>query len=359
MPDEEFRLVDLLDDLSAGKNVFFKMVCQVKDVMTKDVKALTLDDTVEACIKFMKENRVRHIPVIDSPAGEDGKQCFVGIVSQRDVFRQVSPYLGKIGQEDSDTEALKQPLVQLVTRSPKSVSPETPIKEMISIMVDNHINMVPVLVEQNLVGIVTSTDILKLFMRLDTIRHLCSKVEETEQRGRFVDLLSGNSDEVMPAFSRILRTVADIMTEEVVCLQERDSLAKVMEVMQKGKLRHVPIVDKQKKLVGIISDRDVLRYLPYHNRPFERGTEVFRGRLFDVAPNEQATQQDLQQIIRRDVTNVLPSCDFYTAVKMLYEMNISCLPVTDEEKKLVGIVTVTDVMRGLLAAYGLFEKSMV
>lgn len=359
MPEEEFRLVDLLDDLSAGKNVFFKMVCQVKDVMTKDVKTLTLDDTVEACIKFMKENRVRHIPVIDSPSGEDEKRCFVGIVSQRDVFRQVSPYLGKIGQEDSDTEALKQPLVQLVTRSPKSVSPETPIKEMISIMVDNHVNMVPVLDEQNLVGIVTSTDILKLFMRLDTIRHLCSKTEETEQRRRFVDLLSGNSDEMMPAFSRILRTVEDIMTEEVVCLQERDSLAKAMEVMQKGKLRHVPIVDKHKKLVGVISDRDVLRYLPFHSKPFEPGTDVFRGRLFDVAPNEQATQQDLQQIIRRDVTDVLPSCDFYIAVKMLYEMNISCLPVTDEDKKLVGIVTVTDMMRGLLAAYGLFEKSVV
>ncbi len=43
---------------------------------------------------------------------------------------------------------------------------------------------------------------------------------------------------------------------------------------------------------------------------------------------------------------------------MLYEMKISCLPVTDEDKKLVGIVTVTDVMRGLLAAYRLFEKSM-
>lgn len=355
MPDEEFRLIDLLDDLASGKNVFFKMVYLVKDVMTKDVKALSLDDTIEKCIEFMRENRVRHIPVIDSPAGEDGKRYFVGIVSQRDVFRQISPYVGKVGQEDSDSKALKQPLVQLVTRGPKSVSPETPIQEMITIMVDNHINMVPVLVEQNLVGIVTSTDILKLFMRLDTIRQLCSKAEETEQRGRFVDLLSGNSDEVMPAFSKILRTVADIMTEEVVCLQERDSLANVMEVMQREKFRHVPVVDKEKKLVGIISDRDVLRYLPFL-RP---GADSFHDRLFDVAPNNAAIKQLLRDIIKRGVVSVLPSCDFYTGVKMLYEKNISCLPVTDEDKKLVGIVTVTDVMRGLLAAYGLFEKSMV
>jgi acetoin utilization protein AcuB len=360
MPDEQFRLIDLLDDLSAGKNVFFKMVYLVRDVMTKDVKALNLDATIEACIKFMRENRVRHIPVVDNPAGENEKQSFVGIVSQRDVFRQISPYLGKVGQEDSDTEALRQPLVKLVTRDPRFVSPETTIQEMITLMVDNRINMVPVLVDRNLVGIVTSTDILKLFIRLDTIRQICSKDEgkETEHKGRFVDLLSGNSDNVMPAFSRILRTVADIMTEQIVCLQQRDSLAKVIEVMQRGKFRHVPVVDTQKKLVGIISDRDVLRYLPFHSKPFEQGDKVFRGRLFDVAANESATHQDLRQIMRGNVTCVLPSCDFYTAVKMLYEMNISCLPVTDEDKKLVGMVTVTDVMRGLLAAYGLFEKSM-
>ena len=358
MPDEQFRLIDLLDDLSAGRDVFFKSVCLVKDVMTKDVKTLTLDDTIEMCIKFMKENRVRHIPVVDSPTGEYAEQYFVGIVSEKDVFRQISPYLGKIGEEDSDSKALKQPLVRLVTRNLKSVSPETAIQEMISIMVDNHINMVPVLVDQNLVGIVTSTDILKLFIRLDTIRQLCSKAEETKQRRRFVDLLSGNSDKAMPALSTVLRTVEDIMTEQVVCLEEQENLAKVMEVMQKGKFRHVPIVEKQKKLVGIISDRDVLRHLPFHSRPFKPRTDVFCGRLFDVAPNEVATQQSLHHIMRRDVTHVLPSCDFYTAVKMLYEMNISCLPVTDEDKKLVGMVTVTDVMRGLWAVYGLFEKSM-
>lgn len=59
----------------------------------------------------------------------------------------------------------------------------------------------------------------------------------------------------------------------------------------------------------------------------------------------------------RHVFHVLPSCSFYEAVKMLDEMKISCLPVVDEGKKLHGIVTVTDVMRGLLAACTLTAKS--
>jgi len=355
MPDEGFRLIDLVDDLSAGKNVFFELVYRVKDVMTKNVKTLTMDGTIGKCLKFMEEHHVRHIPIVDKPTGEEETPYFIGVVSQRDVFRQVSPYAGKLGQTDSDSRSLKQPLVQIMTRDPKSVSPETHIQDMISIMVDNHVNMVPVLVDRYLVGIVTSADILKLFIRLDKISKICTKMEETEQRRRFVDLLSGDSNEVMPAFSTVLRTVEDIMTEDIVFLEEEDNLARVLKVMQQNKVRHVLVVGKQKNLVGIVSDRDVLRYLP----TLRPGADAFHDRLFDVAPNNVAMKQLLRDVIKREVISVPPSCDFYSAVRMLYDKNISCLPVTDEDKKPVGIVTVTDVMRGLKAAYGLYEKSMV
>jgi CBS domain-containing protein len=45
-------------------------------------------------------------------------------------------------------------------------------------------------------------------------------------------------------------------------------------------------------------------------------------------------------------------------VKMLQELKISCLPVVDEEKKLLGIITITDVMKTLLGAYEADEKSV-
>ena len=63
------------------------------------------------------------------------------------------------------------------------------------------------------------------------------------------------------------------------------------------------------------------------------------------------------RIMNRDVIHVQPDCGFYDVVKMLHEMKISSVPVIDEDNKLLGIATVTDVMRGLLAAYALFEKA--
>jgi acetoin utilization protein AcuB len=162
----------------------------------------------------------------------------------------------------------------------------------------------------------------------------------------------------MVGLSTILQTVEDIMTEQVVTLDGQETLAKAIETMQKGNFRHVPVVEKQKKLVGIISDRDILQHLPFCSRQSWSKGKAFRDRLFDVAPSEPALKQTVSHIMKCNPVHVLPDCDFYTAVKMLNETKISCLPVVHNEKKLVGIVTVTDVMRGLLAIYALLEKSV-
>ncbi len=359
MLSEQVRLIDLIDDMCSGKDIFFKSVRFVEDVMTKDVKTLFLDDTVGTCIDFMVENRVRHIPVIDRPTGEEETPYLVGIVSQRDVIRQVSPYLGKIGETNLDSRAARQPLSHIISRNMECVSPETPIPDAIAIMVDNHIDMLSVICDQSLVGIITSTDILKLFVRLDALRQVCQEEKRVKQNSRFIDIISGNSDELMSRLSSVLRTVEDIMTAPAVCLDEEESLTRAMDVMKEGNFRHIPIVGKSKTLVGIISDRDVLYHLPFHSSQLRQEEKKFRSKLFNIVPNEPALKQTVGHIMHCNTVHVPADCDFYAAVKKLYETKISCLPVVDEGKKLLGIVTVTDVMRGLLAIYTLFEKAIV
>jgi len=356
MTKQQSKLIDIIDDMCETKDILFHMMRSVKDIMTYNVKTLTLDDTIETCLEIMTENKIRHIPIVDNAAAE-GEPLFVGIVSQRDIFRQISPRMGKISKADSGIKALKQLLVQIVTRKPKCASPETPIQDATALMVENRIDSVPVLFENDLVGIVTATDVLKLFARLHAIGQLSGEKAKTGPRRRFVDMLAGNSDKAVRALSSVLGTVKDIMTEQVVSLEEQDDLNKVMKVMQKGKFRHVPVVDRQKKLVGIISDRDVLRFLPYRKGQRKPQSEVFRAELFDVEPHEPVIRQQVYRIMNRNVIHVQPACCFYDVVKMLNEKKISCVPVIDEDKKLLGIATVTDVMRGLLAAYALFEKS--
>jgi CBS domain-containing protein len=132
-----------------------------------------------------------------------------------------------------------------------------------------------------------------------------------------------------------------------------------MKAMPKGKFRHVPAVDRQKKLVGIISDTDVLRLLPYRKGQRKPQSEVFRAELFDVEPHDPVIRQQVYRMMNQNVIHVQQDCNFYDVVKMLHEMKISCVPVTGKDENILGIATVTDVMRGLLAAYSLFGKTSV
>ena len=351
----QVRLVDIIDDMCAGKDVFFRLVRVAEDIMTTDVKTLTLDDTVEGCLRCMENNKLRHVPIVDVPADEEdkpGKPYFMGIISERDIFRLISPYLGKAGEEDTDSSALRSPVAQFVTRNPTSASPETPIPEMIQSMIDSHIDMLPILDKEDLVGVATARDITGLYMKLDAMRRLRS---EGVKEIRLVDLANGTPGTSAALLASVLRTVRDVMTEQVVSLEVHQSLSDAMELMQRGKFRHVPVV-KSGKLMGIVSDRDILQHLPFtalSQRPEER----FRDHLFESDPKDASLRLPVTRIMTQEVVHVSPDCDIYEGARMMYDLGVSCLPVVDEEKKLQGLITVTDLMRALLAAYKLTERA--
>jgi acetoin utilization protein AcuB len=65
----------------------------------------------------------------------------------------------------------------------------------------------------------------------------------------------------------------------------------------------------------------------------------------------------IESVMVRKVLHILPGCSVCEAADILYTKKISCLPVIDEQEKLRGIVTVTDLMRMLLTAYESDEKA--
>ena len=360
MSNDRFRLIDLIDDMRAGKDVFFQFVRVVRDLMPNNVKTLTLDDTVGKAFELMRQDGIRHFCVVDIPIGEEKKPYFVGVISERDVLRQISPNTIKDAAGKTNLKIQRQLLGQIVTRKPKTVSPETSIVKMLSVMLDNHVDMVPVLDGDDLVSVVTTVDIMRLIVRFDAICRLSERPNETDlevNKTLSADKVLRDADDVTSLFTTVFQTIKNIMTEQVVCLGNDDNLAAAMEAMKNGKFRHVPIVDTEGVLVGILSDRDVLRYLPFVGGQRLPGTDAFRSSLFHVDTRDPSLSLPVTSIMTRNVTHIRQNCIFYNAAKMLYELKISCLPVVDEDKKLRGIVTVTDIMKALLNVYELFEKT--
>ena len=348
MENEQFKLIDLIEQICSEKGLCYEPMRLARDIMNTKIKRLTLDHTVKDCLKLMEEDRVRHVPVVDLPYEGERKPCFIGVISQRDVLRLNTPNATESDEQQIDQRALDQLLVNIVTRNPKSVSPETPINEVITILTKNHIDMVPVLDGSDLAGLITTTDLMKLFSRLGkTINQL---FPGSEKDGA-ANTASQSSDQSDILSSWAVQSIQDIMIKSVICLGPQETLDKAIEVLQEKVIRHIVITDEHGKLLGMVSDRDILRKLPYAGKRPPSAPKRFREHLFAADSWTTDFLMPLEDIMVRNVVYISPECSVCEAAEILYKNNISCLPVIDEQKKVRGIVTVIDMMRALLTAY--------
>jgi CBS domain-containing membrane protein len=118
-------------------------------------------------------------------------------------------------------------------------------------------------------------------------------------------------------------TVEDFMSTAVITMKESDTLSAAQIEMQMAEIRHLPVVDKKGHVVGVLSDRDILRNL----------TKI-EGKPTPVA-----------SIMSRRVRTVKPSLAAAEAATLLLENRFGCLPVVGEDEQLVGIITDTDFLK--------------
>ncbi|MEH7124113.1 acetoin utilization AcuB family protein [Bacillus sp. JJ1773] len=131
--------------------------------------------------------------------------------------------------------------------------------------------------------------------------------------------------------------VEEIMWTEVVALSKDDSIAKAIKLMNEKKIRHLPIIDENQRLIGLVTDRDIRDATP--------------SILFETEKFKELLQNPLKMIMKTDIITGHP-LDFVEEVSaILYEHRIGCLPILKDDK-LVGIVTETDLLRTLVELTG-------
>lgn len=137
---------------------------------------------------------------------------------------------------------------------------------------------------------------------------------------------------IRPPNARAL-SVGDLMSRDVHTASESDTLEEVHKFMRMAGVRHLPVMDGDDELVGILSDRDLL--LGWSQGP---STQV-------------------GELMSRHTKWVHPETSARDAAAMMINGKIGCLPVLDGAKKLVGIVTETDFL--LVAHRALTIQQMV
>lgn len=112
--------------------------------------------------------------------------------------------------------------------------------------------------------------------------------------------------------------VSDLMSTAVITADATETVKEAHFDMQVGVIRHLPVLDERRRLVGILSDRDVLRAVGAKRN----------GKVSDL--------------MTRDVITTRPEVPAHEAARVMIDLKIGSLPVVDEHGTLVGVLTQTD-----------------
>ena len=124
--------------------------------------------------------------------------------------------------------------------------------------------------------------------------------------------------------------VRDVMTAEVTTLQRNDKLSLADDIMRLGRIRHLPVLDENGQLAGILTQRD-----------------LFRGALAKALGYGERAQRQLmdtlvvKEVMTSEVITTTPDTPPAEAAHVLVERKIGCLPVI-EAGRLIGIITEGD-----------------
>jgi CBS-domain-containing membrane protein len=263
----------------------------VKDIMvSRNLLTANEADRLASAAQKMLWGRLRHLPVV---RGDE----VVGVLSERDVLAR---------RDRAEPVAWEDELVGAVMSRPALVAvPDQEVAQAAARMAAHRIGCLPVVHKGRLVGMLTATDLMgaavsELFRSSPALRH----------------------------------PVSQAMRDEVFSVRRDQSVMEAVELMAACRIRHIPVVDDEGRVVGVLSDRDVRVAL---GEPVE-AVQSWPGAATRMAVSNAMTPDPI--VVRSDAPLAV-------AVAQLLNRGIGALPVIDGEGHLCGILSYVDVIRAL------------
>ena len=132
-------------------------------------------------------------------------------------------------------------------------------------------------------------------------------------------------------------SVREIMSQPVVTVEMDDSLKKVKEIFDNSRFHHLLVVESG-KLFGVISDRDLLKAISPNI-----------GTAAEINRDLATLKKKVHQIVTRNPVTLGPEAAISEAIEIFNAYSISCIPVIDDQRKPVGIVSWRDILKSFAA----------
>ncbi len=229
-------VMDILDFFGGGKkfniiekkyedNFLAAINEPVKEIMTRDLITLSYKASIGETIETMLANQLGAIPLVDA----DGK--IAGIVTERDIALSLAGIAGNETVQD------------YMSTKVFNTTPGTPLEGACKIMVRNGLRRIPIIggeadiskAAKKLLGIITSTDIVRFLNAKELFDHLNSNLA--------TDVLK--------------TTVSEIMVENAITVPPTETIGDLCQLFADKNIGGVPVV-KDNEVIGIITERDIL-----------------------------------------------------------------------------------------------------
>jgi acetoin utilization protein AcuB len=137
--------------------------------------------------------------------------------------------------------------------------------------------------------------------------------------------------------------VSRSMKSNVATVRKETTLLEAKALMNTKQIRHLPVVDAENRVVGIITDRDIRSALPFH---------LTRG---PGDPREEARYAELRvsDVMTPDPMTITPTHTLQDALLLIQEKKVGAFPVVDEKGVLIGILSVRDLLRAFINVMGI------
>ena len=128
----------------------------MSDIMTARVVTVEMDDRLEVVKEIFDTMSFHHLLVVDE------HKKLSGVVSDRDLLRALSPYVGSAAETARDVATLNKRVHQIMARRPITLHPQSGVKEAVNLLLTHRISCIPIVDDENKpVGIVSWRDLLK------------------------------------------------------------------------------------------------------------------------------------------------------------------------------------------------------
>jgi CBS domain-containing protein len=283
---------DPLDSTTLEETV--AMVEKARDVMKIGVKTVSRESSIYEAIRILVEHRISGLPVMD------GREM-VGIITEKDLLRLVL-----------DAEHTPGPVGDYMTREIVAFDEEDDLDEIRSCLVENSYRRVPILRDSELVGIITRADLIRA--------HAATLGLGSPRR-------SARHPDAEPL-------ARDVMTPGLLTTTPDAPIDEAVDILLTHGLTGLPVVDDSMGLVGILSEKDVLR----------------------LPDSESVRTWRVQHVMTGDVTSFDMYDSLFDVCECLATNNFRRVPIL-HRGRLVGVVSRADLVVHLLKRRSiLFER---